>query len=139
MDPKLYLEQAKFLSSLPKGQDTECCIRGSCGRAYYAAFGVAREILAKKFQISYNSTDHGRVVSLLKQSTDVDVQTAGSLIEQLHVTRKSADYDVGNRTPATPFVRLTSQLAVVQADSIITTTRAKQATNARLDIPASVK
>jgi uncharacterized protein (UPF0332 family) len=80
---------------LPRAE-LEACYRSACGRAYYAAFGTARELLISGgFAFRGSDDDHARVVQLLKNSSDRTVQAAGSMLGQLRRTRNSSDYDTG--------------------------------------------
>lgn len=97
MNPADNFELAKILQKPPKGAPPEAAFRGSCGRAYYYAFASVREVLlAAKFNVPKNGTGHGVIISLLKKSQEKDIQAAGGLLDQLRVTRNSADYDVGS-------------------------------------------
>lgn len=96
MNPADNLSLAQFLSKPPKGPPEEAALRGACGRAYYAAFATARDaLIAVNFTFTNTGQDHKRVVDVLKASTDPDVATAASVLDQLRKTRNSSDYDVG--------------------------------------------
>jgi uncharacterized protein (UPF0332 family) len=134
------LALAKHLDGCPKPVPVETSIRGACGRAYYAAFGVARDVLlAVPFTMSQSGDDHRRIVQLMKNSTDVEVATAGSLLDSLRTTRNSADYEVG-RVPVrgTPFTSKRSQVALLQAHGIIAALEGAARNDNRLSIPAAI-
>jgi hypothetical protein len=135
-----FLELAKFLERRPKGPLEEAALRGSCGRAYYAAFAFAGEVLrAASFAIPANGTAHGKVISLLKRSLDPDVQSAGSNLDQLRETRNSADYDTGSvPVRAGPFIPLTAQLAIARSSVIIDTMGKRLSKDPRVGIPPGV-
>jgi hypothetical protein len=137
VNPVDNLDLAKFLASTPKAAPHEASIRGSCGRAYYAAFGVvAGAIASANIPLSGGPSAHRDVSSLLKRSRDPDIRTCGSLLEQLFNTRKSADYDVGSKAPRDgAFTPLKSQFAIGVAHAIITAVQKLQATDPRLAIP----
>lgn len=85
----------------PKKQPQEEHVRTSCGRAYYSAFLVARERLAKigKSWGGFGSGIgvHGFVISTLKGSADGAVSGFGQDLSDLFDKRKSADYDLTSR------------------------------------------
>jgi hypothetical protein len=98
MDPRSNLDLAQFLAKRPKNAPEEASLRGATGRAYYAAFAIARDALRNGgFSISFSADAHSRVVSLMKSSSDVDVGAAGGLLEDLRINRNHADYDVGSQ------------------------------------------
>lgn len=121
MSPTDNLGLARILEKPPKGAPAEAAFRGSCGRAYYYAFATVRDILlAAKFSVPQNGTGHGVVIQLLKKSRDKGVQTAGGLLDQLRVTRNSADYEVGSiKVKGTPFIAYRAQVAIGQAVSVV--------------------
>lgn len=140
MDPADNLDLARFLSARPKGAPEEASIRGSCGRAYYAAFGVARDALlaAKLFKSTGASADHAAIISLLKKSANPGIQISGGLLDQLRNTRNSSDYDVGLvplRAGQVPFVPLVSQMAVVLGQQITDEIENLKPTKPKLEIP----
>lgn len=63
------------------------------GRAYYAAFNVAAELLRNAgFTIGKGPQGHGDVVKHLLGCGDATVRRAGSQIDDLRAMRKKADY-----------------------------------------------
>lgn len=140
MNPADNLELAKVLHTLPKKAPEEAAIRGACGRAYYAAFGVARDVLmAARFQFDGGDGDHRRVIDLLKASTDVDLAGTAMLLDQLRTTRNSADYDVG-RVPVrgVPFSKDRSNKAILYGHQVIADVQRVAQTDPRLFIPPTV-
>jgi len=105
----------------PAGQPQEACYRAACGRAYYAAFVISRDaLLGGGFRIPRSGEAHGEVIKLMKSSSNADVRAAGSSLDQLRVTRQSADYEIG-RIPVSgmPFTQLRAVAAIGLADEII--------------------
>lgn len=139
MNPQENLTLAKFLDSKPKNAPPEASLRGACGRAYYAAFVVARDILeTARFSVSGGPTSvHKRVLSLLGQSVDAEVLTAAGLLDQLRALRGDADYHVGSRTRRA-FSHLDSQRAILLSHQTIATFEATATKSPRLFIPPDV-
>ena len=137
MDPKDNFTLAQFLEKRPKGAPPEAAIRGACGRAYYCAFASVRECLLKaKFVVPKDAQAHSLIIRLLKSSTDTSVQGAGGVLDQLRVTRNSADYDVGSIKPAgTPFIPYRAQVAIAQASTVIAAVNGATKNDPRLGIP----
>lgn len=140
MNPTYNLDLAKFLGEPPTGPQPEASVRGSCGRAYYAAFGVVRDaLMAARIKLRHNDDDHRLIISILKQSADGDVAAAAGLLDQLRDTRNSADYEVG-RVPVkgTPFTTKRSQTSVLLATSVIEEIERAVKRDKRLSIPPTV-
>ena len=140
MNPRDNVDLSKALSARVKGLPEEAGLRCSCGRAYYGAFGYARDaLMSAKLKMFGDGQDHKRVSSLLKQSTDPGVKTAGGLLDQLRKTRNSADYDVG-AVPlrAGPFNPVRAGTAVVLATTVVGEIDRILKTDKRLAIPTSV-
>ncbi|HEU4452858.1 MAG TPA: hypothetical protein VFR81_07350 [Longimicrobium sp.] len=138
MNPEDNLHLARVLAQVPRGAPEEASFRGACGRAYYAAFGIARDLLLfAKLQVSADGSTHRTVIRLLMKSTDRDVRVAARSMDLLRKARNSADYDVGLRSSAGDlFDRRRAQLAVVSAWAIISTIRKASASDRRLGIPS---
>jgi uncharacterized protein (UPF0332 family) len=69
--------------------------RAAIGRAYYAVFNVAAELLRNaNFNIPRSAAGHLEVTRLLKASENEDVMRAGSRIEDMRGMRNRADYDM---------------------------------------------
>ena len=137
MNPADNVPLATYLATPPKTPPTEASLRGACGRAYYAAFCSARDALLVAFKMAFSGADHARVASLLKRSSDAQVATAGSLLEQLHEDRKRADYDVGVRT-VKAFTVPQAQMAVLLAKGVIDEVNRAMKKDKRLFIPPGV-
>jgi uncharacterized protein (UPF0332 family) len=115
----------------------EACHRSACGRAYYAAFGVAHAVLvAANFSMFNNGQDHGLVVSYLKRSKFGDVVVAAGLLDQLRETRNSSDYDTGQQPVRGRSFDLTyANDAVDWGENIIQDILSAQRRDARVGIP----
>jgi len=134
LDPHENLPLATFLEKKATGNLLQAGLRGACGRAYYSAFGVIRDILdAAKMPIPHQGA-HKRVLTLLSTSTSPDVLVARGLYRQLRETRDEADYDVGRRAK-TPFDLKRSQRAIVLATTVISAMEQAATANPRLYIP----
>lgn len=85
-----------FLSlaeTLAKGT-TEAEWRSACSRGYYAAFHVARELLLTLgFRVPQADRAHGFLWLRLSNAGVVEVNNAGSLLNDLRRERNRADYD----------------------------------------------
>ena len=69
--------------------------RTAIGRAYYAAFHVASQVLnALQLPPAENAQGHVQAVRLLQQSGDPTLETAGGLLGDLHGDRILADYQL---------------------------------------------
>ena len=118
MNPHDNLGLARFLHGKPKGAPDEAATRGACGRAYYSAFGVIRDILeTARFNVPSRGA-HETVLNLLQRSSDKDVLHVASMYQQLRRTRDDSDYDVGLRTKA-PFGTRESERAIGLSEKII--------------------
>lgn len=127
-----------FSARVPRGAPEEASFRGACGRAYYATFGIARDLLlSARLGIGADGSAHSAVIRLLKRSADPEVWAAGVSLELLRQARNSADYDVGLRSSIGDlFDRRRAQLAVVSAWTIIGTIRKGAASDPRPGIPS---
>jgi uncharacterized protein (UPF0332 family) len=136
--PEKNIDLARVLAEVPRGAPEEASFRGACGRAYYAAFAVARDLLLSAgFRVDADGSAHVRVVEVLRESTHPLVRSAGGSLDALRRMRNSADYDVGLRaTAAGVFDRLRAQLAVARARTIVDTIRKASASDPRLGIPS---
>jgi uncharacterized protein (UPF0332 family) len=94
---------------------TEAEWRSACSRGYYAAFHVARELLlALGFRVPQADRAHGFLWLRLSNAGVVEVNNAGSLLNDLRRERNRADYD-DRRTLARP----TADQSVRFAEEII--------------------
>jgi hypothetical protein len=136
MDPRDNVDLAVFLSRRPQKAPPEAALRGACGRAYYAAFIVARDALERAGQLRGSDSLHGLVPNLLKTSSNKALQDAGSLLGSLRVTRNSADYEAGMRAVrGRPFDTLRAVSAISQAQTIIGSIEAVARSDTRLGLP----
>jgi len=120
VDPIDNLDLAKFLEKLKTGPPDEAKQRAACGRAYYAAFGVVRDLLlAIPLSVPRDGTAHGHIISALKRSTRAEVAAVGGLLDQLRTTRNRADYHVGTVRPIPVFTNRDSQFAILFSSQII--------------------
>jgi uncharacterized protein (UPF0332 family) len=110
---------AKIVHLPVSGAPVEASMRCACGRAYYAAFVIARDLLVSRFSLSTGSA-HREVIDLLKRSKSSDVREAGLSLDRLRATRNSADYQVGIKPVAgRAFDKMRAALAIQQAEHII--------------------
>jgi uncharacterized protein (UPF0332 family) len=66
MDPENNLHLARVLAQVPRGAPEEASFRGACGRAYYAAFAIARDLLlSAKLHVGADGSIHKAVIRLL--------------------------------------------------------------------------
>jgi uncharacterized protein (UPF0332 family) len=137
LKPEDNLELARFLSGPPRGVPEEASLRGASGRAYYAAFIFARDLLlGAGFWLPRDGKVHKAVVALLKLSVDDDIRGAAAALERLREFRNKADYALGLRASAkTRFDTTQTRLAVVAAISIIEQLRRTRREDRRLRIP----
>ena len=137
MNPRDNLKLAKFLEQEPSGAPRESSIRAACGRAYYAAFVVARDaLLGASIKIPETGEGHGRVIALLKSSGDAGIRSAGSLLDQLREMRKNADYYLGVLNgKGGPFVKGKATTANIFANAIADEIDKMQPRDKRLGVP----
>ena len=131
---------ARFLASSPRGVPEEASHRGACGRAYYAAFAIARDLLlVAGFRIPSDSDAHSLVVHLLRQSASADVRFSATGLKNLRALRNEADYDVGLRaSPSANFDTTRTRLAVAAASAIVHELHRVQREDRRLRIPPEI-
>lgn len=134
MQPRENSTLATHLLGLPKGPSEAACLRGSCGRAYYAAFGVIRDVLdATAIPVSSTGAAHGEIIKHLHRSTDADVRAIGSGLDNLRVLRNTADYEVGSRTRT--FNKTDAHCAVALSRAIVRDIDVCLSRSSRLSIP----
>ena len=138
MDPENNLHLARVLAQVPRGAPEEASFRGACGRAYYAAFAIARDLLlSAKFHMDADGSIHKAVIRLLMKSANRDVRVVATSLDLLRRARNSADYDVGLRSiTGAAFDRRRTQLAVASARTIVDTIRKAASSDPRLGIPS---
>jgi len=136
--PEKNIDLARVLAEVPRGAPEEASFRDAFGRAYYAAFAVARDLLlSAKFRLGADGSTHVDVIYLLQESANPLVRAAGGSLDELRKARNSADCDVGRRSAAADvFDRHRAQLAVASARTIVDTIRKASASDPRLGIPS---
>lgn len=94
LDPETYLELASKLST----ESDEAARRTAADRAYYAAFLVCRDTLARKDYLTpyYNSGDHKYVGDTLKRNEVLG--SFGNEEQRLRRARNLVTYDTGDIT-----------------------------------------
>src|SRR5438552_1309797 len=96
MDPRDFRKMAVDLVVVKNAG--AALFRTAIGRAYFAAFNLASQVLGQlEFPLAENPQGHIQVVRLLQQSSDHPLETAGGLLGDLHGDRIIADYKL-NRT-----------------------------------------
>jgi uncharacterized protein (UPF0332 family) len=92
MNPRDWLDLADVLAAGIR----EAEWRGAVGRAYYAAFHVARQLLRQcQFDVPRGEQAHAYLWLRLTNSGHPDVEQAGRRLDQLRRDRNRADYDLG--------------------------------------------
>jgi uncharacterized protein (UPF0332 family) len=121
MQPAQNVDLAKHLALPPAAVPQEAAFRGACGRAYYAAFITARDEMIRLRKITNPRADvHSAVIQLLKSSKTVVVQGLGIALEQLKVTRHSADYELGALPiRGQPFDARRASVAIARAEEFL--------------------
>lgn len=113
-------------------------LRGAAGRAYYAAFVFARDLLvAAKFRKLADNRAHKKVADLLKASAIPDVRKAGFALSDLHRQRKIADYELQGAHDDAFRRRSDVEPLVLQARWIISVLEVSAAADVRLRIEKS--
>jgi uncharacterized protein (UPF0332 family) len=91
MNPRDFLILAQALA----GQTTEAAWRSAISRAYYAAFHVARTLLASlRFVVPRADRAHAYLWLRLHNCGDPQVSQAGADLNALRGDRNEADYDL---------------------------------------------
>jgi hypothetical protein len=137
VNPNDNLDLARFLHTTPLGAPKEASTRGACGRAYYAAFIVARDILERATFVIARRGAHQRVFDLLNHSADKDVKARSLDLDQLRILREQGDYEVGGRTTK-GFAAADSQRAILLSNTIITSVATAAKKDPRVFIPVGV-
>jgi uncharacterized protein (UPF0332 family) len=140
LNPSDNLVLARFLASSPRGVPEEASHRGACGRAYYATFAIARDLLlVAGFRIPSDSDAHSLVVHLLRRSANPAVRFLATGLKNLRALRNEADYDVGLRaSPSANFDATRTRLAVAAAITIVDELRRVEREDRRLRIPPGI-
>ena len=74
--------------------DTEACCRAAISRAYYAAYGAARNYARDRegLRLAQTGRDHRQVLLHYRQAPDAPHQALGALLFRLRRDRTLADY-----------------------------------------------
>jgi hypothetical protein len=92
MDGREFLALAQRLA----GEATEVAWRTAAGRAYYAAFHVARSFMQDLgFTVPRGDRAHAHLWLRLSNAGDAQVERAGADLNVLRRDRNHADYDLG--------------------------------------------
>jgi uncharacterized protein (UPF0332 family) len=90
--------------------------RSSVSRAYYGAFHIARSVLyAFNFYCRDKNSEHRWVQRHFLNCTTPIAVEIGKLLENLHESRKAADYDIHKPQPET---KANAEFCVLRADEI---------------------
>ncbi len=91
-----YIELAEKLEQESTAfADPEACQRSAISRAYYGAFGLAREIAAREgVGLSFRADDHRILKQHFRQSTHKTRRQIGLSLDRLRRLRNIADYDL---------------------------------------------
>lgn len=100
MKPAEFLKVALVLSVRP----SEAERRTAVGRAYYAAYHLALQMLEREFGVVVPVHEsHVKVGNCLRSIADVDeARDAGRLLHFLRQARRIADYELDNLSPGQP-------------------------------------
>lgn len=99
MDARDYLKLAMELSGRGRPVD----LRAAVGRAYYAAFNVAAELLRGwNIPVTRNAGGHGEVLRLLGNAGDVELNQVTNELVRLRNKRNAADYDLAAKDVEDP-------------------------------------
>ncbi len=91
MNGRDFLNSARRLATAPEESDW----RSAVSRAYYAAFHVARDLLAAlRFQTPRADRAHNYLYVRLNNCSDAAVENAASQLHELRRRRNQADYDM---------------------------------------------
>ena len=104
MDPRDFCDVARRLLC---GSPEEACCRTAVGRAYYAAYNTAANLLREligdadppKVSGRWIMSFHKYVSGCLKNSGDNALRQAGEKLSNLHEVRVEADYRLNGRRP----------------------------------------
>ncbi len=73
----------------------EACLRSAISRAYYGAYGLAREIAVRQgATLSGLPQDHTVVIHHFRQATELSLRKVGVELSRLRRMRNQADYDM---------------------------------------------
>ncbi len=140
MDPRKNLDVAQVLRAPDPSVVAEASYRGACSRAYYAAFGHAREVLDRAGIATDRSGPmgtHAVVAAALKSSGLAEIRSLGLKLEKLARTRTQSDYDVGKRAAnlRSPIDGIDAQHLYEGAEEVINRIEKVRSSDKRLGIP----
>lgn len=93
MDPRDFLELAKKLVTNRNAEAAH--YRSAIGRAYYAAFNVTAELIhGLGCSLPKTAEAHTRIVQLLQNSGDQELEGIGGRLGDLRAVRNRADYNM---------------------------------------------
>ncbi len=119
-DPKDFLAVARALDGATTTPPVEASLRTCRGRAYYAAYLVARGRLESAGYVcppGYRGGRHQWLLDRLLSGND-DVRASGKALQSLYAERIDADYTLGDSSRYTP---QSGRLAAVRAEQWIRT------------------
>ena len=91
MDARDFLKLATELSQRGRAAD----LRAAVGRAYYAVFNFAAEMLRGwKIPVTRNAGGHGEILRYLSNSGDAELHRVQLELGRLRAQRNAADYDL---------------------------------------------
>jgi uncharacterized protein (UPF0332 family) len=123
------------LATVLAGGATEASWRTAVGRAYYAAFHVARRLLEDVgFAVPRADRAHTYLSFRLQNCGDAPVETAGAKLQVLRTNRNLVDYDL-RRSIGQPAARL----LVAEADKIIRALDVARSQPTRSQIAAAMR
>ncbi|NOX63716.1 MAG: hypothetical protein GXP42_17465 [Chloroflexi bacterium] len=75
--------------------DEEACLRSAISRAYYGAFGLARDVAVSQdgLILSRSPKDHVRVIAHFRRSSQKTRRRIGLDLDRLRRVRNRADYE----------------------------------------------
>jgi uncharacterized protein (UPF0332 family) len=117
MNPRLFLELARFFANSSGLPFDRASFRSAISRAYYAAYHVAVRFLATiHVEIKEPAKGHDAVRQAFLFCSDPLAKEIGVMLRTLHTQRKWADYELDNPDPEE---RETAKAACSQATSTI--------------------
>lgn len=100
IEPRRFLDAAEEIHGGEEVSDDETRARISVGRAYYAAYLAAREVVRSARGEPGFTTTHGGLASTLKGAADSEVAKVGEDLENLKEMRERADYYLRKTVPS---------------------------------------
>lgn len=100
IEPHYFLDAAEEIHGGEEVSDDETRARVSVGRAYYAAYLAAREVVRSARGDPEFTTSHGALASTLKEAADDEVAKVGEDLESLKEMRERSDYYLRKTVPS---------------------------------------